>query len=250
MKAYIIHLPERPHSMGFSLQMQKQLNDYGIDAELFVGTNAQEAQDRVKKSQRRPYPFGIKNHPLDKQELQELIRPEKWEEFCTDYHYSISKKHRLFGSELAKTSMPGVIGCFYSHYRLWQKCAGGDEPIMIFEDDVLFFRGYIPVVWDEVLILSLGKTSFRREPYQQYLENPSGNPQPMPWRAYSMPGASGYALKPAAAMKLVKRYNRYYAPADNAINQHVVDIQIHNYLMGRNTLPEEGNISMTRYKGS
>jgi GR25 family glycosyltransferase involved in LPS biosynthesis len=63
-----------------------------------------------------------------------------------------------------------------------------------------------------------------------------------------MPGASGYALKPHAAKKLYKFYKPYWYPADNAINQTICKIQIHNYLMGRNTLPEEGNVSMTRAK--
>lgn len=58
-----------------------------------------------------------------------------------------------------------------------------------------------------------------------------------------MPGASGYILKPNAASNLVKFYRHYYMQADNAINKNIVDIQIHTYLMGRNTLPEEGNIS-------
>lgn len=248
MKAFIIYLPERPHSVEFADVMKQQLIAYDIDAELFAGTNADAGARRVAKSQRKPYPFGIKNHTLNQLELKSLIRPEKWEEFCTDYRFDISQKHRLHGAELGKSGLPGVIGCFYSHYDLWKHCSQLDEPIMIFEDDVKFFRGFIPVQWEEVLILSLGKTSFERSPYREYLECPSSNPQPMPWRAYSMPGASGYAITPNAARKLIKKYNRYYCPADNAINQHVVTIQIHNYLMGRNTLPEEGNISMTRFK--
>jgi hypothetical protein len=63
-----------------------------------------------------------------------------------------------------------------------------------------------------------------------------------------MPGASGYAITPGAALGLLKHYRGYYYPADNAINQFVCDIQIHNHIMGRNTLPEEGNISMTKSK--
>jgi hypothetical protein len=47
---------------------------------------------------------------------------------------------------------------------------------------------------------------------------------------------------------LTKFYRPYWYPADNAINQFITPIQIHTYLMGRNTLPEEGNISMTKSK--
>jgi len=248
MKAFIIHLPERPHSISHATLMQKQLISYGIAAELFEGTNAESGAKRLEKSKRQPYPFGIKCHELTHAELQEYIRPEKWEEFVSEHKFSVTRQHRLYGSELEKSSLPGVIGCFYSHYDLWKVCSRLDEPIMIFEDDVVFMRPFIPVQWQEVLILSLGKSSFRKSPYREYLDAPTDNPQPMPWRAFSMPGASGYAIKPDAARKLTKKYDRYYCPADNAINQNVVLIEIHNYLMGRNSLPEEGNISMTRHK--
>ena len=60
--------------------------------------------------------------------------------------------------------------------------------------------------------------------------------------------ASGYAITPDAALSLIKFYRPYWYPADNAINQFLCTIQIHNYIMGRNTLPEEGNISMTKAK--
>jgi GR25 family glycosyltransferase involved in LPS biosynthesis len=63
-----------------------------------------------------------------------------------------------------------------------------------------------------------------------------------------MPGASGYAIKPRAARGLIKFYKPYFYPADNAINQFLCKIQVHNYLMGRDKLKEEGNISMTRAK--
>ena len=61
-----------------------------------------------------------------------------------------------------------------------------------------------------------------------------------------MPGNSGYAIKPKAAQRLIKFYKDYFYPADNAINQQICSIQVHSYLMGRNTLKDEGNISMTR----
>jgi hypothetical protein len=56
--------------------------------------------------------------------------------------------------DVGKLSRPGVIGCFYSHYNLWKKCVELKEPIMIFEDDVKFYRGYHPVEFDGVLILA------------------------------------------------------------------------------------------------
>lgn len=38
---------------------------------------------------------------------------------------------------LERTLTKGEIGCFLSHWTLWQRCAAGDEPFLIFEDDVV-----------------------------------------------------------------------------------------------------------------
>lgn len=247
MKAFIIHLPEREHSVSYANKMLLELQSFGIDAHLHVGTNAEQAMHNVQKDKRMLFPFSIKNQDVSKQEMKNFIRPELWETFDNEYLYKVSRRCRI-GDEAGKMSRPGVIGCFYSHYSLWQKCVELNEPIMIFEDDVKFYRGWTPVDWEDVLILSLGKSSFLNEPYKTYLEKPHGSPQPMPWRQFSMPGASGYAIKPSAAQGLCKTYRNYFYPADNAINKSVCILQIHNHLMGRNTLPEEGNISMTRVK--
>jgi len=248
MKAFVIYLPQKEHSVQHSGQMIEQLKQYGLDAELFEGIPGNTAVNMTKKDGRVLYPYSIKSRDLPPDEIKNLIRPEVYEEFLTKYVSKITERI-LIGDDQGKLSMPGVIGCFYSHYNLWKKCVDLDEPIMIFEDDVKFYRGWLPIDWDDILVLSLGKQSFYGEPWKTYLENPSGNPQPMTWRNFSMPGASGYAIKPHAAKGLVKFYKQYFYPADNAINQFLCQIQIHNYIMGRNTLPEEGNISMTRSKG-
>ena len=31
----------------------------------------------------------------------------------------------------------GEIGCFLSHYKLWEECSEGDEPMLILEDDAV-----------------------------------------------------------------------------------------------------------------
>lgn len=247
MKAFIIHLPDRPHSVEHSDIMLKQLLDYDIDAELFEGINGEQAQRMIDKSKRRLYPYSIKNKSVSAFDLQKYLKPDLAEEFFDSHYYRIYQRQRI-GEDTDKFNFPGVKGCFMSHYLLWQKCIELGEPIMIFEDDVVFYRGWTPVQWEGVLILSLGKSSFLNEPFKTYLEDPQGNPQPMPWPLFSMPGASGYAIMPDTALGLYKFYKSYYYPADNAINQSVCRIQIHNYVMGRNSLAEEGNVSMTRFR--
>ena len=248
MKAFVIYLPDRPHSVASSHQMLNQLHGFGVDVELFEGTPGDRAVALANKAQKTLYPYSIKNRVLDDHDIEQLIRPELYEEFKRKHHYKIIERQLIGENDKGKLSRPGVIGCFYSHYNLWSKCVELNEPIMIFEDDVKFFRGYVPVEFDGVLILSLGKSSYLSEPQKTYLENPSGPAIARKWQNFSMPGASGYAIKPDAALALTKFYRPYWYPADNAINQFVVPLQISTYLMGRNTLPEEGNVSMTKAK--
>lgn len=248
MKAFVIYLPERTHSVEYATQMIDQLSSFNLEPELYQGISGDQAVIKTQQQGRTLYPYSIKQTELSRNDIESFIIPERRDELLSDeYIIKVIKKNKI-GTDGGKLSMSGVQGCFYSHYNLWLTCIELDEPIMIFEDDVKFFRSWIPIEWEDVLILSLGKSSFLNEPYQTYLENPSGNPQPMPFRQFSMPGASGYAIKPQAAKKLIKFYKKYFYPADNAINQSLVKLEIHNYVMGRNTLPEEGNVSMTRFR--
>lgn len=248
MKAFVIYLPGKDHSERQANQMLDQLKSWNIDVTLFEGTQGDQAVSMANKGKKILYPFSIKNKELSAHDLQKYIKPELYEYFLQNHYFSICERQRICNEDIGKMSRPGVIGCFYSHYRLWEKCSDLDEPIMIFEDDVKFYRNYLPVEFDEVLVLSLGKTSFLKEPYKSYLETPQGPPQALTWKNYSMPGASGYAITPTAARKLVKFYRDFWSPADNAINTSICRIQIHNYIMGRNMLPEEGNVSMTKSK--
>jgi hypothetical protein len=248
MKAFVIYLPSREHSVNHARYMIDTLNSYNLDAELFEGTPGDEAVKMAEKAEKSLYPYSIKNRVLDDSDIKNLIRPELYEDFKRKHHYSIIERQLIDDKDIPKLSRPGVIGCFYSHFNLWKRCMELNEPIMIFEDDVKFYRGWHPVEFDGVLILSLGKSSFMTDPQKTYLENPTGPVMARKWQNFSMPGASGYAITPEAAQALVKFYRPYWYPADNAINQFVVPIQISTYIMGRNTLPEEGNISMTKAK--
>lgn len=246
MKAHIIYLPNRAHSVNYATQMKETLNGYGIDTELFRGTDGSVADAIFEREERVLYPYGIKSRDLKKEEIENFLKEDLPLDFWETYNIRMNEKYKWSENEIGKITRSGVKGCFHSHYRLWKLCVHTDEPIMIFEDDVKFYREYIDVDFEGVLVLSLGKSSFLGEPWKTYLENPEGVPKTVDWKNYSMPGASGYAITPKAASTLVKFYRHYYMPADNAINKSLVDIRVHTYLMGRNTLPEEGNISMTK----
>jgi len=203
MKAYIIHLSKIESSLNSALRLQTELAEFGTESTLFEGSYGDQTIIDYESTGRVHHPWTFKG-------------PSK----------PVSDEFKR------KQTTPGLLGCFDSHYRLWQKCVEKGKPIMIFEDDAHVYRRYEPVQFQEVLSLVFSHAK-KMKKYIDYLERPYGVPQAMNYRPASMPGNAGYAIKPAAAAKLVNMYKNTYLPADNAINQHVVRIQIHNYMMGK-----------------
>jgi len=220
MKSFIINLSKIESSAASAIRLKEQLEQFGMTAELFEGTYGNDAARQMEQEGRAMHAWGIKGPPDD---------PD------------------IVNLSLPKLGSPGVKGCFYSHYNLWKKCVELDEPIIIWEDDILISRPYIPVEWDDVLVLAIGhpKKSWR---YLPLLEDPTGPPGSVDYRYASMPGCCGYAIKPHAAKHLLEVYANTYLPADNAINKFHITIQIHNYLMGIAMIKKDGKDSLTRTK--
>lgn len=213
MKNYIICLSKISSSLETATELQKKLLSYGADAELFEGTYGNVAVDMMQTESRTVHPIGIKGQ----------LDPG--------------------GQEAQKMSAPGVMGCFYSHYRLWQQCVKLNQPIAIWEDDIMLSRPFEPVDWNDVLILALGHPT-KSPRWMHLLESPTGQPKALEYKSSSLPGACGYAIKPHAAKKLLEMYSKTFLPADNAINRNVVNIQIHSHIMG--IAKVEGKKSLTK----
>lgn len=203
MKAFVIHLSKIPASLNSAQTLQQQLDNFGIKAALFEGSYGNEAIKQYVDQGRLCHAWGIKGPQvlLLEQQRQDMLQP-------------------------------GLVGCFDSHYRLWQMCVDLDEPIMIFEDDTRIIRPWQPVEWKDVLVVASSHAK-KMGRYIQYLESPQGEPQAQAYGQSSMPGAAGYCIKPHAARKLTQEFSKSFLPADNAINQHLVSILIHSHMMGR-----------------
>lgn len=215
MKSLIISLSQVPSSAESSAKVLEQLLEWGHDAELFEGTYGHQAKEIFEKENRTLHPYSFKGAPVDEEYIEKSYRP-------------------------------GVMGCFYSHYRAWQYCATLQEPILIFEDDVIFYRDYIPVEWQDILLLVTGKHVHDAEFYQKRLIDPQDPPRARGFKGKVMPGAVGYGITPAGAEKLLDRYTNTFLPADNAINASVVDLLCHTHLMGRAAIDEDGKKSLTK----
>ena len=220
MKSFIICLSKIESSLSTARDMQEVLSSYGMESELFEGSYGNETVELFNNNGRVCHPWGFKG-------------PQSL--------YSDDDK--------ASLSQPGVMGCFYSHYRLWQKCIELNEPIMVFEDDVKFTRSYEPVEFDEVLITVFGNPT-KSAKYYHYLTDPTGTPRAEGYWQASMPGTPGYAIKPVAAKKLVEFFNNTFLPSDNAMMSGIIKIQVHSHVMGRALMGSDGKKSLVRGKNN
>ena len=215
MRAYVIGLGRIPNSFESAVQVYNRLKDYGLDVAFHEGTYGDEVEDIFARERRVLYHTSFKGNPVD--------------------------------DEYRRSSMRlGVMACFHSHWRLWKRCVELDEPILIFEDDVIFERGWHPVEWTDVLLVATGKTVYQDPWYAEKLYNPQEPPIAVPLNRKVMPGAVGYGLTPAGARKLTEFYKNCFLPADNAMNAQVVELQCHTHLMGRAALEVDGKKSLTK----
>ena len=219
MKSFIIHLSRYPESLRTALEVRRQLDEFGMESELWEGSYGNEMVELFREQGRTCHPFTFKgpSRPMSLESQQQV-------------------------------TAPGIMGCFYSHYRLWQHCVKLGEPILIFEDDVIFTRPWAPVEWKDVLITVFGNAT-KSAKYWHYLSNPTGEPRAEYYGQSSMPGTPGYAIQPHAAQKLVDAYARTFLPSDNAMMKHYVEIEIHSHIMGRALIAEDGKKSLVRGKG-
>lgn len=215
MKTFIICLSKIESSFNTATALKERLEELGMTPELFEGTYGNDALEQMEAEGRTLHPIGVKGY-IDAN-----------------------------SPDAEKMKSPGVRGCFYSHYRLWQKCVDLDEPIIIFEDDIVISRPFLETDWDEVLIVALGHPT-KSERFMHHLDNPLGLPRAEECKLSSMPGCCGYAIKPHAAQKLLDTYKNTYLPADNAMNRAVVKLEIHSHVMGIALIKKDGKKSLTR----
>ena len=106
-------------------------------------------------------------------------------------------------------SRAGVRGCFMSHYALWRKCLDTDEPIGIFESDIIFCKRP-PTSLKDCDVIKL-------DGFRASKPAATGN-----WHE----GAHAYILKPSGARKLVDWTESWGAsPADYMLGDKVLNLK-------------------------
>lgn len=110
---------------------------------------------------------------------------------------------------------PGEIGCWASHYLLWQRCLESGKPMIVLEDDVVIDPGLQGLV-RSLPQLPEGIDYFRLhasdDPSREWATF-AGLSIHRYWR--SPMGSFGYYLAPAAAGRFLRHAQEWILPVDN-----------------------------------
>lgn len=131
-------------------------------------------------------------------------------------NYNNSKRLKRKGYSLS----PGEMGCFTSHYLLWEKCVELNQPIVILEDDVVVHDNFKEIIndiiteseryglirlvsslSDDLIITSEIFSNFRIVGYKK-----------------PVLGTQGYVISPESAKKLIEASKEWYEPVDDFID--------------------------------
>ena len=132
----------------------------------------------------------------------------------------------------------GVVGCFFSHYYLWQECMQTNTPFVILEHDGYMLKplpGNILHTFEDVLKLDrcdpfsnsynkkLDLESTMPLSVEKYTNLENKNPVKIGTGNY-FKGAYAYIIKPSGATKLIKNIRQNgHVPADQQIGDWIVD---------------------------
>lgn len=127
--------------------------------------------------------------------------------------YNSKKRRRQKGNELSR----GELGCFASHYLLWEKCIELNTPIIIIEDDAViydefnfFYKNITNITKNSDylrLFVNTGNHPYLKIGYEcnfdivRYLKGPRAT--------------RGYFITPLAAQKFINDANEWVWPVDD-----------------------------------
>ncbi len=128
------------------------------------------------------------------------------------YNDDLSQTYR------AKTLSAGQLGCYASHYLLWQRCIEINQPIVVIEDDALLFKDKflnfiqdIPEVPKHIECVRLFNNKRRKFSSYPIFECCSTSIHKFTKGHMS---ATGYFLTPSGAKKLLNNSIEWYMAVD------------------------------------
>tara|TARA_R110000823_G_scaffold315667_1_gene449309 strand:+ start:5327 stop:6088 length:762 start_codon:yes stop_codon:yes gene_type:complete len=126
---------------------------------------------------------------------------------------------RWKGSSLSK----GQLGCFASHYLLWQECLQINEPVIVLEDDAVLEQDQFREFLEQIPSLSARYECLRlfrnhSKHHQAWPVESLGSVQIVKYTKGPMRG-TGYYLTPLAAQKFLDASRLWFLPVDMTMDR-------------------------------
>jgi glycosyl transferase family 25 len=117
----------------------------------------------------------------------------------------------------------GELGCFASHFLLWQKCVELDQPIIIMEDDLLISDSFCEAIdvaekqIDDLQLLRLYGLLFKKRPYKKIGRFDGFD---LMEHVIGPSGAQCYVLSPLAAKTFIQHADVWYMAVDDYMDRY------------------------------
>jgi glycosyl transferase family 25 len=144
----------------------------------------------------------------------------------TPDHYLFSKyndKKRVQRRGAGSSLRLSQLGCFASHYLLWERCANDGQPIIVLEDDAIVLPPFLQFYQNvDQFAQSYGLVWL--QPSRKQAQHAGKTVQtvgPFTIRKYAkgFSGTTGYLLTPDAARTLLSYSREWIYPVDNTMDR-------------------------------
>ncbi len=215
MRVFIIHLSPKT-CQNFSLKethitpLLESLKLQGISYEIFDAIYSKISPTQL--------------HPLILEHLHPSFMIEDLWAFCKDekHHPCILKNFFYALKHCGKRMGFGELGCYASHYSLWQKCIELNEAICILEDDIIVkerFKESLEFCYQHINELGYIRLMHLEENVAKQKTPIKGVSQILNFKDGI--GTQGYVLAPKAAQKLLKySAKEWVMPIDCVMDRH------------------------------
>ncbi|RCW66550.1 glycosyl transferase family 25 [Marinobacter nauticus] len=133
--------------------------------------------------------------------------------------YDADKARRI--GEIPLT--PGHLGCYASHYLVWQRCAESGRPLIVLEDDAMLFPGpflrFLEAAADLPPALECVRLFASKSRNRDSVKVYEANGVAIAKFLRGHKSATGYYLTPAAARKFLRYGERWAEPVDIEMDQ-------------------------------
>ena len=140
-------------------------------------------------------------------------------------HYSVDACVARLGRPLSD----GELGCFLSHYTLWQRAAAADETFLVMEDDVDVAPaagGALAIIDEVAATVGLVRLACLRQRRGRKVRDAGGGYSLVRYPR-RLVGTHAYAISPQGARKLIAKAGQWVEPVDEYLDRfwlHGLDI--------------------------